>query len=145
MDGGVFQIRIHICHHGLECSDLLLFLSVALCESTIIFDFGFSSSPCQSFSMMYILSDFLLWSLSSHILLQNCFASLAFGCGYDFAAFPSTSCKFFFFCFGMSFFLSVLFDPIPGIFLVFLLSPVPSNSSLRVVYFVLIVLLNCVQ
>ena len=45
----------------------------------------------QFFSMLFIHSAFLLWSLRSHILVQNCFASLAFGCWYVFAPSPLTS------------------------------------------------------
>ena len=47
-------------------------------------------SPCNSFSMFNIYSFFLWWSLQSHILHQNYFASLASVCWYVFAHSPPT-------------------------------------------------------
>ena len=47
------------------------FLSVILCKSMCISSFGPFSSPSNSFDTLLIHSDFLLCSLSYHILLQN--------------------------------------------------------------------------
>ena len=50
------------------------FLSVALNESRGIFALGPSSSSCSYFSLLFIHSAFLQWSLGFHILFQNCVA-----------------------------------------------------------------------
>ena len=58
-----------------------------LSASKCIFAIRPSSSNSNSFSMLFIHSTFLLCSLRSHILLQNCFVSLSFGCWYNFSHF----------------------------------------------------------
>ena len=42
------------------------------------FVLGAFSCPCNSFSVLIIHSDFLLWHIRSHIFLHNCFLSLTF-------------------------------------------------------------------
>ena len=104
-----------------------------------IFLFGPSSSPCISFSMLFIHSRCLLWSLHSHILLQNYFASFTFGCKYVFTHFPALAGRIFFCCFRMSSLVYIVSFYLI-IFLVYLLLPVASLSP-RVVSSLLLSLL----
>ena len=110
------------------------FFSVALSELSCILAFGLSIS-CNFFSILFIHSALRLRSIRSHILLQNCFASLAFGCCYVFEYSPC-----FFRCFRMSCFVCIVWFYF-GIVLVFLLSPLSSDLFPQIVSFVLIVLL----
>ena len=108
------------------------FFRVAMSESMYIFALGPYSTICNSFPMLLFHSAFLLCSLSCYILLQNCFASLASDWWYVFAVFPFLTCRILFRCFGMSCFVCIFWSYL-GIFFVFLLSPQPSDLSLRVI------------
>ena len=101
-----------------------------------IFTFRPSSSP---FSMLFINSVSELQSLLSHILLKNCFASLEYGCGYVCEPFLPTCWKNFFRCCEITCFVCIVWSYL-CIFLVFLLSPLPSDLSLWVLSIVLMVL-----
>ena len=70
------------------------FFSVILGKSMSISAFGLSSSLSNSFTMLLIHSAFLLCSLGCHILLQNCSASLAYGCLYVFVSSPHNFQRF---------------------------------------------------
>ena len=85
--------------------------------------------------MPFIHSAFLLCSFRSHILLQNCFVSLSSGCIH-----PVIAGWIFFRCFEMFNFVRVVWFCL-DIFLVFLLSPIPSGLFPRVVLFVSLVFL----
>ena len=78
--------------------------------------------------------------LFAFFMLLIHFSYFAFGFGYVLAPFPLLAGKIFFYCFGMSCFVCIVWSCL-SIFLVFLLSPVSSDLSLRVETFVLIVLL----
>ena len=65
---GISWTRIHVFHHGLAFSRFIFYCAV-LSKSIWLSSFGPSSSPANSFVMLRIHSAFLLWSLSSHILL----------------------------------------------------------------------------
>ena len=84
-----FFTRICVCHHRLVFTDSVFF-SVALSDSRCIITSGASSSPCTSFSMLFIHSPFPLCSFTSHILLQNCFSSFASGYLYVLVHSPPT-------------------------------------------------------
>ena len=82
------------------------FLSFAQSESMCIFTEDPSSSPCNSFFILFIYSDFLWCSLCSHVLLQNCFAFHP--------VIGMSSCilagRIFFRCFGMSCFVCIIWS-----------------------------------
>ena len=71
----------------------------------------------------------------SHIRIMG---MLQFDCSYVFA--PFSVCRIFFRCFGMSCFVCIVWSYL-CIFLVFVLSTVPSDLSFRILSFALIVLL----
>ena len=81
--------RIHVFHRGLACSNLIFF-SVVLSKLMCIFALGPSSSISNSFVIMLIYSAFffLLGSLGSHILVQNCSISLSSVWWYVFMSSP---------------------------------------------------------
>ena len=115
------------------------FFSVALSESMDIFDFGPSLNPSNSFPTLLIHSAFLLCSLPSHILLQNCL----FPChpiASRFSCIFSPLAGNFFHCFGMSCYVCIVSSCL-DIFFVFLPSPVLSDLFPQVVLCVLHVLL----
>ena len=58
------------------------FLSVCLSDSKCMSTSGYSSSPCNSFSMLLNHSAFLFSSFRFHILLQIKFASVANDCWF---------------------------------------------------------------
>ena len=98
------------------------------------FAFGSSSSPWNSFSMLFIHSAFILWSLFCYkivlLLLPPGVSMSSHICWYNFC----------FRCFGMSYFVCIVWSYV-SIFLIFLLSSGPSYLFTQVVSFVLIVLL----
>ena len=102
-----------------------------------IFAFGPFSSPSYSFPMLLIHSAFLLSSLRSYILHQNCFDSFSSGYYYVLVHFPNLLIEVFSY-FGISYFVYIILS-CHDIFLVFLLSPVPSGLFPCVVLFVLLV------
>ena len=65
------------------------FLSVALSESLCIFDFGSSLSPSNSFPMLLVHSDFLLYSLHSQYFTLKLFCFLVIQLLVCFHAFSS--------------------------------------------------------
>ena len=69
-----------------------IFLSVDLRKSRCISSLG-PSNISSSFSILFIDSAFSLWSLCSHILLQNLFATLISRCWCIFINYPSTCWK----------------------------------------------------
>ena len=86
--------------------------------------------------MLFI--NFLFGFLRSHILLQNCFPPVAFGCGYVFRTlFPLLASRIFLRSFEMSCFVYIVWSYL-CISLVFLLSLVLSDLSVQVVAFVLL-------
>ena len=116
------------------------FFCVALSESICIFLFGLSSSPSNSFSMLFIHSVFLLCTLRSHILFPNCFVFLWSSLGLFSCILPLLDHRNFFRCFGMSFFLCIVLSCL-DIFLDFFLLPVTSGLFPHVVLIVLLIAL----
>ena len=114
------------------------FFDIALSEWTYIS--GSSSRTCNSFSMLFIHSAFLLCSFRSHILFQNFGVSFHPIVGISSCILYLLAGRSIFLCFGMSCFVWIVW-PCLGIFLVFFLSSVPSDVCPRVVLFVLLVVL----
>ena len=112
------------------------FFIVTLSESRYIFAFGSSLSPCCSLPMMFIHSAFLLSYLSSHILLQNCFASFVSGCWYVFVHQPPACWKNF-----LSLLLNILFYLYCLILFQYLFSLPSSVSTFWFIWIVLLVLI----
>ena len=83
------------------------FLSLALCELRCIFDFGSSSSPNAFYTLLVHLA-FLLFSLSCHILLKNCFVSLSSSCWCAFVD-SLPNCRYIFSYFGISCFVRIFY------------------------------------
>ena len=94
------------------------FLRVPPSKSMCFFAFGPSSIPSNAFLMLLIHSAFLLFSLRSHILLQNGFVSLSSSFCYVHS--PPICRLIFFRCFGMFYFVRIVLFCL-DIFLVFLL------------------------
>ena len=82
------------------------FLIVTLSESNCSFALGPSSSSSNSFFKLFIHSGFLLCSLSSHILHQNCFTS--FLSGMSSCILPLLAGRIFFRFLGMSCFVHIV-------------------------------------
>ena len=78
MDGDEFLKPVSMHTNISRRFPIWYFFSVTLSESRCIFDLKPSPHCCNSFSIFFIHSIFHLWSLSSHIWFQNCFAFLAF-------------------------------------------------------------------
>ena len=107
------------------------FLSVALRESRCIFAFVPSSSPSHSFHILLIHSAFVMFFSFLFVALKlfPFLVLLLFVCVCTFS--PLLAGRIFFGVFGMSCFVCIALSCL-DIFLVFLLSPVPSNLFLRV-------------
>ena len=60
------------------------------------------------FPMLLIHSAFFVMSLSSHILLENCFVSLSSGCGCALVHSPLFAGRLIFRCFGISYFICIV-------------------------------------
>ena len=113
--------------------------SVSLSESKYIFTLGLYSSPCNFFSMLFIHSAFLLCFLRSHILLKIFLFPCHPVAGMSSCILPLLTGRIFFRYFGMSCFVCIVLSCL-DIFLVFLLSPVPSDFFPWFVLFALIVM-----
>ena len=114
----------------------MYFLNVSLSESRCLLVLGLFSSHCNSFSMLFINSVFLLCSLRPHILFQNCFASFSSVCWNFFVHSTLLAGRIFFPCFRMSCFVYIVWFCV-GIFIAFFLSPTLSDLFSQVVLFVL--------
>ena len=114
-----------------------LFLSVTLSELRCIFALGSYSSSSNSFHMLLIHSEFLLCSIRSHILLQNCFVSLSSSILLLLAG------RIIFRCFEMSCFVCIVLSCLDTFF-VFHLLPVPSDLFPRVFLFFVVFFFTCV-
>ena len=105
-----------VCYHDLVFSNMVHF-SVILNESRCIYAQGPSSSPCNSFSMLFNRSIFLLYSLHSYICTKIVLLLWHPVIGMSSCILPLLDGRIFFRCFGMYCFV-LIFWPCLDIFLV---------------------------
>ena len=103
-----FLTSIHVCHYVQTFSNLVLFFRVTLNESRCIFAFGPSSSPSNSFPMLFIHSAFLLCSLRSYICSKIVLFPYHTVVGMCWCIHPLLADRIFFLCFGMSCFVCIV-------------------------------------
>ena len=120
IDGGYFFLtKIRVCHLGRGFSSLI-FLRIALSALGCKFLLAFSSSICNSVSMLFIPSAFC-YDLSVPIFCSKIFLPLSNPVVIMFSPILVLFGKIFFRCFGTSCFVDIVWSCL-GIFLVFLLS-----------------------
>ena len=130
-----FKTSIYVCHHGQMFSNLVLFCVLHWVNWGFIFAFG-PLSRYNSFSILFIHSAFLLCSPHS-TLLENCLFHYHPVVGMSLSILLLLAGRIFLRCFGMFCFVSIVWCCL-DIFLVFLLSPVPSDWFPRVLLLVLL-------
>ena len=133
------KTRICVCHQDLGLSNWLFF-ECCFAWIDVYFLLGALFEYLQLFSMFFIHSGFC-YDLSVPIFCHKIFLSPSHPvAGMSSPIFPLIAGRIFNRWFGMSCFVCIVWSRL-GIFLVFLLLPVPSDLSLQVVPFFLMVLL----
>ena len=116
-----------------------IFYSVFFSISMRISAVGPSSSSSSSLVISFIHSSFSLFFFSCYIFVQNCSVSLAYGCWYVFFPPLLVFYRIFFYCFGMSCFVYIVFTFV-YISLISHLSPVLSGLIPQVLLLFFLVL-----